>query len=161
MCDCDAKDISYQVWFQSKLKCPWSKNSFELFELGTAFKDYWIFKVWKLVGRPKSVKIPEAIVAASIEQSPSRSARNHASVLGTSNRTVRQILHCNLKIHPHKILYPLNFVPNSKKFSDHFIYIQTKPITKCPQRCSHTLIVFVKCLNKKNHVVYLTMELYV
>ncbi|KAF0711882.1 DUF4817 domain-containing protein [Aphis craccivora] len=53
----------------------------------------------KPVGRPKSVRTPENIAAVrtSIEQSPSRSARKHASALGISDRTVRRILHyyCN------------------------------------------------------------------
>lgn len=59
----------------------------------------------KPAGRPKSVRTPENIVAvrASIEQSPSRSARKHAAALGISSRTVRRILHSDLHLHPYKL----------------------------------------------------------
>lgn len=59
----------------------------------------------KPAGRPKSVRTPENIVAvrASIEQSPSRSARKHAAALGISSRTVRRILHSDLQLHPYKL----------------------------------------------------------
>lgn len=59
----------------------------------------------KPAGRSKSVRTPENIVAVrtSIEQSPSRSARKYTSALGISDQTVRQILHCDLKLHPYKI----------------------------------------------------------
>lgn len=39
----------------------------------------------------------------SILRSPRRSARKHASALGISDRTVRRILHNNLKFHPYKL----------------------------------------------------------
>lgn len=60
----------------------------------------------KPVGQPKSVRTPENIMAvrASIEQSPSRSARKHAAALGISSRTVRRILHCDLHLHPYKMM---------------------------------------------------------
>ena len=67
----------------------------------------------KPVGRPKSVRIPENIAAVrtSIEQSPSRSARKHASALEISDRTVRRILHCDLKLHPYKIMVTQELSP--------------------------------------------------
>jgi hypothetical protein len=57
-------------------------------------------------GRPRNVRIPENVqrVRASIEQSPRRSARNHAAVLGISNRTVRRIFHADLRMHPYKMM---------------------------------------------------------
>lgn len=67
----------------------------------------------KPFGRPKSVRTPENIAAVrtSIEQSPSRSARKHASALGISDRTVRRILHCDLKLHPYKIMVTQELSP--------------------------------------------------
>lgn len=60
----------------------------------------------KPAGRPKSVRTPQNIeaVRASIEQSPTRSARKHAVALGISSRTIRRILHTDLQLHPYKIM---------------------------------------------------------
>ena len=57
-------------------------------------------------GRPRNVRTPENVqrVRASIEQSPRRSARKHAAALGISVRTVRRILHADLRMHPYKKL---------------------------------------------------------
>jgi len=59
----------------------------------------------KPAGRAKTVGTLENIAAvkASIEQSPSHSARKYAAVLRMSNRTTRQILHRDLKLHLYKI----------------------------------------------------------
>jgi hypothetical protein len=43
-------------------------------------------------------------VSASIQQSPKRSARKHAMALGISSRSLRRILHADLKLHPYKIM---------------------------------------------------------
>ena len=44
-------------------------------------------------------------VRASIEHSPRRSARKHAAAaLGISDRTVRRILHADLRMHPYKMM---------------------------------------------------------
>jgi hypothetical protein len=53
----------------------------------------------KSTGRPRTATGPEnvAAVRASIEQSPRRSARKHADALGLSDRSVRRILHRDLK----------------------------------------------------------------
>ena len=53
-------------------------------------------------GRPRSARTPENVqtVRQSVMQSPTRSARKHASILGLSDRTVRRILHTDLKFHP-------------------------------------------------------------
>lgn len=45
-----------------------------------------------------------ATVRASIEQSPRRSSRKHAAALRLSDRSVRRILHRDLKLHPYKIV---------------------------------------------------------
>lgn len=60
----------------------------------------------KPLGRPRSVRTPEniAVVRASVEQSPSRSARKHAAALRMSDRSVRRILHAELHFHPYKIM---------------------------------------------------------
>jgi transposase len=57
-------------------------------------------------GRPKNVRTPEniATVRVSIELSPTRLARKHASALRISERPVRRILHTDLHLHPYKIM---------------------------------------------------------
>lgn len=40
----------------------------------------------------------------SVVQSPTRSAHKHAYALGLSDRTVRRILHTDLKFHPYKLM---------------------------------------------------------
>lgn len=57
-------------------------------------------------GRSRSVRTPTNVLAVkeSILQSPSRSARRHASALRLSDRTVRRILHLDLKFHPYKMM---------------------------------------------------------
>jgi len=57
-------------------------------------------------GRPRSVRTPENVqtVRASIEQSPRRSARKHASALGITDRSVRRMLHQELGMRPYKIM---------------------------------------------------------
>ena len=60
----------------------------------------------KSPGRPRTVRTPESVeaVRASIQQSPKRSARKHAMALGISSRSLRRILHADLKLHPYKIM---------------------------------------------------------
>jgi len=60
----------------------------------------------KSSGRSRNVRTPANVerVRASIEQSPRRSARNHAAALRISDRTVRQILHADLRMHPYKMM---------------------------------------------------------
>jgi hypothetical protein len=60
----------------------------------------------KSPGRPRTVRTPENVeaVRASIQQSPKRSARKHAMALGISSRSLRRILHTDLKLHPYKIM---------------------------------------------------------
>lgn len=60
----------------------------------------------KIPGRPLSARTPENIAAvrASVEQSPRRSARKHAAALRFSDRSLRRILHKELKMHPYKIM---------------------------------------------------------
>lgn len=57
-------------------------------------------------GRPKTATGPEKVAAvkASVDQSPQRSARKHAAALQLSDRSVRRILHEELKMHPYKIV---------------------------------------------------------
>ena len=43
-------------------------------------------------------------VRAPTEQSPRLSARKHAAALGISDRTVRRILHANLRMNPYKMI---------------------------------------------------------
>jgi hypothetical protein len=55
-------------------------------------------------GRPRNFKSPEYVqrVRASIEQSTRHSARKHTAAWGISDRTVRRILHADLRMHPTK-----------------------------------------------------------
>ena len=56
-------------------------------------------------GRPRSSRTPENIekVRMAVQQSPMRSARKHALVLGIPRESVRRILRFNLKFHPYKM----------------------------------------------------------
>jgi transposase len=60
----------------------------------------------KSPGRPRTVRMPENVeaVRASIQQSPKRSACKHAMALGISSRSLRRILHGDLKLHPYKMM---------------------------------------------------------
>jgi len=57
-------------------------------------------------GRPRTTTGPEnvAVVRASILKSPRRSALKHAAALRLSDRSVRRILHRDLRMHPYKIV---------------------------------------------------------
>jgi hypothetical protein len=56
----------------------------------------------KCTGRPRTTTGPEtvAVVRASIEQSPRRSVRKHVDALRLSDRSIRRILHRDLRMHP-------------------------------------------------------------
>jgi len=56
-------------------------------------------------GRPRAATGPEnvAVVGALILKSPRRSARKHAAALRLSDRSVRRILHRDLRMHPYQI----------------------------------------------------------
>lgn len=60
----------------------------------------------KSTGRPRSVRTPENVAAVreAVERSPSRSALKHAAALRLSDRSVRRILHADLKFHPYKMM---------------------------------------------------------
>jgi hypothetical protein len=74
----------------------------------------WISNLWasgstlnrKSPGIPRTVRMPENVeaVRASIQQSPKRSARKHATALGISSRSLWRILHADLKLHPYKMM---------------------------------------------------------
>ena len=55
----------------------------------------------KSPGRPRSV---QTIVRHAVTTSPQRSAAKYALALGVSDRSVRRILHLDLKFHPCKII---------------------------------------------------------
>jgi hypothetical protein len=50
--------------------------------------------------------MPENVeaVRTSVQQSAKRSARKHAMALGISSRSLRRILHTDLKLHPYKMM---------------------------------------------------------
>ncbi|GBO00070.1 hypothetical protein AVEN_246997-1 [Araneus ventricosus] len=60
----------------------------------------------KVAGRPRHVRTPENVAAVrdAVTQSPRRSARKQASALGLSQRSLRRILHEDLKFHPYKMM---------------------------------------------------------
>jgi len=60
----------------------------------------------KSPGRPRTIRTPENMeaVRASIQQSPKRFARKHAMAIRISSRSLRRILHADLKLHPYKML---------------------------------------------------------
>lgn len=57
-------------------------------------------------GRNSAIRTPENVakVKRSVQQSPMRSARKHALVLGIARESVRRILHFDLKFHPYKMM---------------------------------------------------------
>ncbi|KAL1488966.1 hypothetical protein ABEB36_014749 [Hypothenemus hampei] len=59
----------------------------------------------KKPGLPRTARSPQNIdmVRRSVIQSPLRSARKHAAALGLSDRSLRRILHEELKFHPYKL----------------------------------------------------------
>lgn len=59
----------------------------------------------KKPGPSKTTRTPENVerVKQAVLQSPKRSARKHASALRISDRTLRRILHQDLKFHPYKL----------------------------------------------------------
>ena len=61
----------------------------------------------KSPGRPRTVRTPENVeaVRASIPKSPKRSTRKHATAMSISNRSLRRILHAELKLHPYKMMF--------------------------------------------------------
>ncbi|XP_046663111.1 uncharacterized protein LOC124356010 [Homalodisca vitripennis] len=67
----------------------------------------------KGMGRQKTARTPEnvAVVRAAVEQSPTRSARKHATALNMSDRSVRRILHKDLFFHPYKIMLVQKLMP--------------------------------------------------
>jgi hypothetical protein len=60
----------------------------------------------KSTGRPRTIRTPENVeaVRASIQQLPKHSVHKHAMALGTSSRSLRRILHANLKLHSYKMM---------------------------------------------------------
>jgi transposase len=69
------------------------------------FKETGSAKKQPPTGRPRTIRSIENVEAVreSVLQSPSRSARKHAIALSISDRSVRRILHADLKFHPYKI----------------------------------------------------------
>jgi len=64
-------------------------------------------------GRPRTVRTPENVrrVAHAFQCSPQRSARHHSIALHLTPRTVRRILHEDLKFHPFKIQLVQQLLP--------------------------------------------------
>ncbi|KAJ8933144.1 hypothetical protein NQ318_015452 [Aromia moschata] len=55
----------------------------------------------KSTGRPRSA---QTAVREAVERSPTRSVAKHASALRLSDRSVRRILHADMKFHPYKMM---------------------------------------------------------
>jgi transposase len=76
-------------------------------------------------GRPRTARTPENVrrVSHAFQHSPQRSARRHSVALHLSPRTVRRILHEDLKFHPsHKTategVHPRGNSRDSSKFAE-------------------------------------------
>lgn len=67
-------------------------------------------------GSGRYVRTPENIqrVRLAVQRSPSRSAVRHAAALRISDRTVRRILHKDLKFHPYKIQVAQQLKPQAR-----------------------------------------------
>ena len=65
----------------------------------------------KSTGRPRSAMSQETIAAVihAVTTSPQRSAAKHALALEVSDRSVRRIIHLDLKFHPYKIMMVQEF----------------------------------------------------
>ena len=70
------------------------------------FRDTGSALMRKPSGRPRSDRTPEniQIVRESVLGSPRRSAHKHSAALSLSLRSVRRILHLDLKFHPYKLM---------------------------------------------------------
>jgi len=64
-------------------------------------------------GLPRTVRTPENVrrVAHAFQRSPQRSALRHSIVLHSTPRTIRPILHEDLKFHPFKIQLVQQLLP--------------------------------------------------
>lgn len=71
----------------------------------------------KRSGRPLTARTPENVEAVrnSFLKSPHRSAKKHASALGLSDRSVRRILHLDLKFHPYKMAKVQELLPRDQE----------------------------------------------
>lgn len=67
----------------------------------------------KKPGLPRTARSPQNIdmVRLSVLRSPQRSARKHAAAVGLSTRSVRRILHDELKFHPYKLAVVQELIP--------------------------------------------------
>ena len=65
-------------------------------------------------GRPRTARTPENVesVRRSVIESPRRSTRRRASILGLSRRLLQRILHGELNFHPYKIMIVQKLLPS-------------------------------------------------
>ena len=64
-------------------------------------------------GRPRTAQTPENIESVrSVIESPRRSTRRRASILGLSHRSLQRILHGELNFHPYKIMIVQKLLPS-------------------------------------------------
>lgn len=93
-------------------------------------------------GRPRLVRTEENVarVRASVQQSPRRSARKHAIALQMSNRSVRRILHEELKLHPYKIQVVQRILDQDKIVRLEFCHRITELITQHPTFINNLLM---------------------
>ena len=65
-------------------------------------------------GRPRKAWTPENVesVRRSVIESPRRSTRNRASILGLSRLSLQRILHGELNFHPYKIMIVQKLLPS-------------------------------------------------
>ena len=95
--------LSYSFRAQSKRSCSGLKNNSQL---GVKLQTNKFCSKKNSPGTPRSATGSDnvAAVRAAIEPSPRRPARKHAIALKLSERSVRRMLHRDLKMYPYKML---------------------------------------------------------
>jgi hypothetical protein len=96
----------------------------------------------KLPGRPRTVRTPENVrrVAHEFQRSPQRSARCHSIALRLPPRTVRRILHEDLKFHPFKIQVVQQLLPLDLKQRSECCRKLLQTIERTPQLLDHLIM---------------------
>jgi hypothetical protein len=93
-------------------------------------------------GRPRTVRTPENVrrVAHAFQRSLQRSARPHSIALHLTPRTVRRILHEDLKFHPFKIQGVQQLLPRDFKQRSECCRKLLQMIERTPQFLDHLIM---------------------
>ncbi|GFG35481.1 hypothetical protein Cfor_00547 [Coptotermes formosanus] len=93
-------------------------------------------------GRPRTVRTPETVgrLAHAFQRSSQRSARRHSIALHLTPRTVRRILHEDLKFHPFKIQVVQQLLPRDLKQRSECCRKLLQVIERTPQFLDHLIM---------------------